>query len=679
MKPVEGRKRVVIEVKSPKVDCGRYPARRFLGDEVRITAAVFGDGHDLVSGRVLYRHEEEKNWRSAPLAAVGNDLWSATLPVDKLGNWHFAVEGWVDHFGTWCYDLKKRLAAQPVPGVADETKTPQDIPLALRSGALLLAQAAKRAKGTDEKTLSALKLSLESLADRKAEFYENPIREALVEDEGLVEMAGKYTDPELISRSDDFPIWVDRERARYSTWYELFPRSASSDPGRHGTFSDVEERLPAIAAMGFDVLYMPPISPIGEAFRKGKNNSVVAQPGEEGSPWAVGSSEGGHTAIHKKLGTLADFEALVTAASGRGIEIALDIAFQCSPDHPWVKKHPEWFIIRPDGSIQYAENPPKKYQDIYPLNFESSDWRSLWDNLHEVFEYWVRHGVKIFRVDNPHTKALPFWEWVIAEIHKKSPDVIFLAEAFTRPHVMYSLAKGGFTQSYTYFTWRNGKAEIQQYFEEITKPPVSDFFTPNLWPNTPDILHASLQTGGRPAFMQRLILAATLGASYGMYGPAFELGENVPAKKVSEEYLNSEKYEIRHWDRGAPYSLAPLITRINTIRRENVALQSDLSLCFHAVDNPMVMCYHKRAAVAPGEPDNIILVAINLDPNNEQGGWIDLDLKSLGIAHDETFDVEDLLTGVHYKWHDRSNYVALRPDVQPAHVFRVAHIEDLPA
>ena len=662
MKPAEGRKRVIIEVKGPKVDCGRYPARRFLGDQVTVTAAVFGDGHDHVSGVVLYRHEGERRWRSVPLVAEGNDVWSATFPADKLGNWQFAVQGWVDHFGTWCYDLKKRLAAQPIEGVDDPTKLPQDIPLALRSGALLLDQATQRAKGQDALSLMELKRSLEWLADQNAAFYENPVTDA------MCELANRYTDPDLMTRSDDFSVWVDRERARYSTWYELFPRSAADEPGRHGTFADVQKRLPRIAAMGFDVLYMPPISPIGEAFRKGKNNSVVAEPGDDGSPWAVGSSEGGHKAIHQALGTIADFESLVAAAKGHGIEIALDIAFQCSPDHPWVKENPSWFIIRPDGSIQYAENPPKKYQDIYPLNFESPDWRGLWENLHEVFEYWIRHGVNIFRVDNPHTKALPFWEWVITEIHKKHPEVIFLAEAFTRPHVMYSLAKGGFTQSYTYFTWRTEKREIQQYFEEITKPPVSDFFTPNVWPNTPDILHASLQTGGRPAFMQRFILAATLAASYGIYGPAFELGENMPAKKVSEEYLDSEKYQIRHWNLDAPHSIAPLIARVNEIRRENVALQSDLSLVFHPVDNPMVMCYHKR------DGDNIILVAINLDPNNEQAGWIDLDLKALGIAHDETFDVEDLLTGVHYKWHDRSNYVALRPDVQPAHIFRVTHL-----
>ena len=663
MKPLEGRKRVVIELDGPKVDCGRYPVRRILGDEVKVTAAVFGDGHDHVAGELLYRAKGEREWSCAPLVAEGNDVWSASFTADRLGDWEYAVRGWVDHFGTWCADLKKRLAAQPAPGAESAGGEVQDIPMALRFGALFLADAATRAKGSDALSLNEVKLSLEWLADQGAPIYEYPISD------GICELANRYADPDRMTRTADFKLWVDRERARFSTWYELFPRSASPEPGRHGTFADVQARLPGIAAMGFDVLYMPPISPIGEAFRKGRNNSVTALPGDEGSPWAVGSSEGGHTAIHKKLGTMADFERLVAAARDHGMEIALDIAFQCSPDHPWVKQHPDWFIIRPDGTIQYAENPPKKYQDIYPLNFESSDWRGLWENLYEVFEHWIRHGVLTFRVDNPHTKALPFWEWVIAEIHAKHPEVIFLAEAFTRPHVMYSLAKAGFTQSYTYFTWRTEKAEIQQYFEEITKPPVSDFFTPNLWPNTPDILHASLQEGGRPAFMQRLILAATLGASYGIYGPAFELGENVPAKKVSEEYLNSEKYEIRHWDLTAAHSIAPLITRVNEIRRENVALQSDLSLTFHPVDNPMVMCYHKR------EGANIILVAINLDPKNEQAGWIDLDLKALGIAHDETFDVEDLLTGVHYKWHDRSNYVALRPDVMPAHVFRVTHLE----
>ncbi|WP_260735357.1 alpha-1,4-glucan--maltose-1-phosphate maltosyltransferase [Tunturiibacter lichenicola] len=656
MKPIEGRKRVVIEEVSPQVDGGRYPAKRTLDDVVTVTAAVFGDGHDHVSGRLLYRHSSKTEWHSTPLVPRTNDLWSAAFTADELGDWLFTIEGWVDHFDTWSSDLQKRIDAQPVAGS-------QDVALALRSGALLLEQIAQRAAGSDSKLLAETAAKLEKLAKSKATSYEYPLSDE------IIEIAAQYPDPTLTVRySRELHLWVDRERARYSTWYELFPRSTSPDPGRHGTFADVKALLPSIAAMGFDVLYMPPIHPIGTAFRKGPNNNVVSAEGDPGSPWAIGAKEGGHKAILPQLGTLRDFDALVAAAREHRMELALDIAFQCSPDHPWVAEHPEWFNIRPDGSIQYAENPPKKYQDIYPLNFESTDWRGLWEALRDVFTYWIRRDVRIFRVDNPHTKALPFWEWCIGEIRKKYPDVIFLAEAFTRPHVMYSLAKAGFTQSYTYFTWRNTKDELEQYFEEITKPPVTDFFRPNLWPNTPDILHAALQNGGRPAFMQRLILAATLGANYGIYGPAYELGENLPAKPGSEEYLNSEKYEIRQWDRSASISLAPLITKLNQIRRDNPALQSDGSLHFHHVDNPNIICYSKSSGA------NRILVAVNLDPAQEQAGWIDLDLKRLSIPHNENFEIEDILTGVRYQWHDRSNYVALRPDVMPAHVFRLLQL-----
>jgi starch synthase (maltosyl-transferring) len=659
MKPVEGRKRVVIEDVQPQVDCGRYPAKRTLGDTVTVVAAIFADGHDHVAGRLLFRHEKDPDWGSTPITALTNDLWSATFTVDKPGTWNYTIEAWVDHFGTWCADLQKRLNAQHDPAV-DAVTGSQNIPLALRTGALLLQDATARAKGTDARLLDQIVLSLRWMADQKIDITEYPLCDE------IIELVNRYPDHTLATRyHQDLPLWVDRERARFSTWYELFPRSTSADPTRHGTFADVEALVPEIAAMGFDVLYLPPIHPIGDAFRKGPNNNVVAAKGDPGSPWAIGSKDGGHTGIHSQLGTLGDFERLVAASHAHGMEIALDIAFQCSPDHPWVGEHPDWFIRRPDGSIQYAENPPKKYQDIYPLNFESPSWRGLWQALHDVFSYWIHHGVKIFRVDNPHTKALPFWEWCIAEIHEKHPDVIFLAEAFTRPHVMYSLAKAGFTQSYTYFTWRNTSAELQQYFEEITKPPVTDFFRPNLWPNTPDILQAALQNGGRPAFMQRIILAATLGANYGIYGPAFELGENLPAKPGSEEYLNSEKYEIRKWDRAASHSLAPLITRLNQIRRDNPALQSDGSLHFHPADSPHILCYSKMTA------DNLILVAINLDHAQEQAGWIDLDLKHLAIGHGQTFEIEDLLTGEHYQWHDRSNYVALRPDVLPAHIFRI--------
>jgi starch synthase (maltosyl-transferring) len=660
MKPLEGRKRVVIERIHPQVEGGRYPVKRIVGDTVTVTAAIFGDGHDHISGRMLYKHVGDNHWQSIALHPLGNDLWSASFLVDKLGDWSYTLEASIDHFETWSADLRKRLEAQSsvvAPGASTER---QDIPLALRTGASLLEKIVHRAKGEDSKVLAQTAAELTRLADAKEPNYSYPLND------DIVALASLYPDPALVSRyPQELPLWVDRERARYSTWYELFPRSTSPDPNRHGTFADVKALLPEIAAMGFDVLYLPPIHPIGTAYRKGRNNSVTCTPDDPGSPWAIGAKEGDHKAILAELGTLRDFKDLVVAASNLKMEVALDIAFQCSPDHPWVSEHPEWFIIRPDGSIQYAENPPKKYQDIYPLNFESSDWRGLWEGLRGVFAHWIQQGVRIFRVDNPHTKALPFWEWCIAEIRQKNPDVIFLAEAFTRPHVMYSLAKAGFTQSYTYFTWRNNKDEIQEYFDEISKPPVTDFFHPNLWPNTPDILHAALQNGGRPAFMQRLILAATLGANYGIYGPAYELGENIPAKPGSEEYLNSEKYEVRHWDRSASHSIAPLVTQINQIRRDNPALHSDGSLQFHHVDNPNLIGYSKVSG------ENKILVVVNLDPTQEQAGWIDLNLKELGISHNDSFEIEDLLTGTRYQWHDRSNYVALRPDVMPAHVFRL--------
>ena len=660
MKPVEGRRRVVIEEVQPQVDCGRYPAKRILGDAVTVTAAIFGDGHDEVASRLFYRHSTQTVWQSTPLTPLTNDRWTVTFTVDKLGDWLFAIEAWIDHFATWCADLQKRLMAQPAAGASDSSTQSQNIPLALQSGAILLNHAAQRAKGSDNHLLTDAASRLNELAESNATKYEFPLSKE------ILAVAAQYPDLTHATRyPQELHLWVDREQARYSTWYELFPRSTSPDQTRPGTFADVKSLLPTIAAMGFDVLYLPPIHPIGNAFRKGRNNSVTCTPDDPGSPWAIGAKEGGHKSIAPELGTLRDFNSLVAAARNLGMELALDIAFQCSPDHPWVAEHPDWFVIRPDGSIQYAENPPKKYQDIYPLNFESPDWRGLWEGLRDVFTYWIRRDVRIFRVDNPHTKALPFWEWCIAEIHRKYPDVIFLAEAFTRPHVMYSLAKAGFTQSYTYFTWRNTKNELQEYFEEITKPPISDFFHPNLWPNTPDILHATLQTGGRPAFMQRLILAATLGANYGMYGPAFELCENTPVKPGSEEYLNSEKYEIRHWDRSAAHSIAPLVSQINQIRRNNPALHSDGSLHFHPVDNPNILCYSKSSR------GNRILVAINLDPTQEQAGWIDLDLKQLAIPHNQNFEIEDLLTGNHYNWHDRSNYVALRPDVMPAHIFQL--------
>jgi starch synthase (maltosyl-transferring) len=661
MKPTEGRRRVIIEEIQPVIDAGRYPAKRILGDVVTVTAAIFSDGHDHVAARLLYRHASSKKWQTAPFTALTNDLWSATFRVDKIGPWLFTVEAWVDHFHTWTADLTKRLAAQKTSA--------QDIPLALRIGANHLAAAAARAKGADATKLKLASAQLLNLAGQDLPVYTDPITPQ------IIAIVAKYPDLAFATKySAELPLWVDRERARFSSWYELFPRSARAD-GTHGTLNDVAARLPEIAAMGFDVLYMPPIHPIGTAYRKGKNNSTTPEPGDVGSPWAIGAKEGGHTAILPELGTLADFDALVTSAATHSIDIALDIAFQCSPDHPWVAEHPAWFLHRPDGTIQYAENPPKKYQDIYPLNFESPDWRGLWDALYGVFKFWSDRGVRVFRVDNPHTKALPFWEWCIAEVLKTAPDTIFLAEAFTRPHVMYSLAKSGFTQSYTYFTWRTAKAELADYFTEISNPPVSDFFRGNLWPNTPDILHAQFQVEDlaqrRAIFRQRVILAATLSSNYGIYGPAYELLEGRPAapspgKTSSEEYLDSEKYQLRTWDRTDPNSIAPLITQLNQIRHANPCLQRNENLIFHTAPNPNLLVYSKSTA----DGTNTILVAVNLDPTTEQAAWLDLNMPALNLPWTGFFDVEDLLTGQVYHWKDQWNYIAL-PPATTAHIFRI--------
>jgi starch synthase (maltosyl-transferring) len=661
MKPTEGRRRVIIEEIQPTVDAGRYPAKSVVGDTVTVTAAIFSDGHDHVAGRLLYRQASEKKWRTAPFIELNNDLWTASFVPDAIGPWRFTIEAWVDHFDTWTADLAKRLAAQ--------TTSAQDIPLALRIGANHLEAAGARAKGADAKTLKAAAAQLRALAEQGLAVYDPPITPE------LIALVAKYPDLSYATKYPvELPLWVDRERAIFSSWYELFPRSAAETPGQHGTLRDVAARLPEIAAMGFDVVYMPPIHPIGVAYRKGKNNSTTAEAGDVGSPWAIGAAEGGHTAILPELGTLADFDALVEAAKSNALDLALDIAFQCSPDHPWVAAHPDWFIRRPDGSIQYAENPPKKYQDIYPLNFESPDWRGLWDALYGVFKFWSDRGVRVFRVDNPHTKALPFWEWCIAEVLKDAPDTIFLAEAFTRPHVMYSLAKGGFTQSYTYFTWRTTKAELQAYFEEISKAPVADFFRGNVWPNTPDILHAQLQVADpaqrRAVFQQRVILAATLSSNYGIYGPAYELLEWRPAapaagKTASEEYLDSEKYQLRAWDRSGE-SIAPLIAELNKIRRANPALQRNERLVFHANENAQILAYSKSTA----DGANTVLTVVNLDPANTQTAWINLNLAALGLTDGTPFQVEDLLTGITYTWNGAWNYVALTPGAT-AHVFRI--------
>jgi starch synthase (maltosyl-transferring) len=467
---------------------------------------------------------------------------------------------------------------------------------------------------------------------------------------------------------------VDRERARFSTWYELFPRSCADTPGRHGTFKDCQRRLPYVASMGFDVLYLPPIHPIGRAHRKGANNAVTASADDPGSVWAIGAEEGGHTDVHPELGTLADFRALVAAAAEHGLEVALDLAFQCTPDHPWVKAHPDWFRRRPDGSVQYAENPPKKYQDIYPLDFETGHWGELWEGLTDVVRFWIDQGIRIFRVDNPHTKPFGFWEYLITTVKRTHPDVIFLAEAFTRPKVMYRLAKLGFTQSYTYFTWRNTKRELTEYLTELTRTEVRDYFRPSFWPNTPDILNEYLQVGGRPAFMARLILAATLAASYGIYGPPFELCVREPFAPGSEEYLHSEKYEIKRWDLDRPDSLRDLIARVNQIRKENPALHGDWGLRFHHVDNEQLIAYSKESP----NGSNVVLVVVNLDPHHAQSGWLDFPIEDFGFDSQQPYQLHDLLTNAHYVWHGRRNYIGLDPHAVPAHIFhlrRRAHSE----
>lgn len=642
--------RVVIENITPLVDCGRFPAKRAVGESVTVEADVFTDGHDSVAATLFYRHEGVSEWNSVPMSALGNDRWQARFRVQSLGRYQFTVAGWVDHFETWRRGLAKKYEAG------------QDVELDLRQGAALALSVSEHVREAEARTLEEWSNAIsDPLRDREE-------RVALAQSDTIHDLARRHPDPQTVARHEPAAlIDVDRLRARYSTWYELFPRSASPTPGRHGTFADVESLLPEVAAMGFDVLYLPPIHPIGATERKGPNNNPRANPGDPGSPWAIGSVEGGHKSIHRELGTLEDFRHLLAAAGSLGVELALDIAFQCTPDHPYVRDHPEWFLKRPDGSIQYAENPPKKYQDIYPFWFETPDWKSLWAELKSVFEYWIAQGVRIFRVDNPHTKSLAFWEWVIAQIRRTQPDVIFLSEAFTRPKVMYRLAKAGFTQSYTYFPWRNLKREIEAYFTELTTPPVREFFRANLWPNTPDILPEYLQFGGRPAFMVRLVLAATLGASYGIYGPAFELMEARPREPGSEEYLDSEKYQVRSWDRGRNSSLREFIARVNRIRRENAALQADHGLMFHPVDNDMLIAYSKTNDTGAES----VLVVANLDPHHTQSGWVTLDLSPLALPAETSFQMDDLLSGSRFLWRGARNFVSLDPQHSPAHIFRV--------
>ncbi len=644
---LQGRQRVTIQNVEPEIDAGEFPVKRVLGEDVTVRASVFSDGHDQIAAALLYRTENEKEFHEIRMRPLRNDRWEGVFTAADRAGYRFTVEGRIDHFATWQMDLRKKVAAG------------QDIRVDLQIGAELVKQGAARATKDAAKQLKKFAERLESTDDT-----DEAVATALNED--LSRLMEAHPERKLATRyARELRVEVERKKALFSTWYEFFPRSFGAK-GKHGTFKEAEKLLPRLAEMGFDVVYLPPIHPIGTTNRKGKNNATRSKKGDPGSPWAIGARSGGHKAVHPELGTMKDFEHFVSAAKKLGIEVALDIAFQCSPDHPYIKEHPEWFLWRPDGSIQYAENPPKKYEDIVPFNFETEDWEALWEELRSVFTFWAAKGVQIFRVDNPHTKPFPFWRWTINEVRKEYPDTIFLAEAFTRPQVMGRLAKVGFSQSYTYFTWRNSKWELIEYLTGLTTGQVREYFRPNFWPNTPDILPEFLQYGGRPAFLIREVLAATLSSNYGMYGPAFELCVN-EAVVGKEEYLNSEKYELKNWDLKQRSSIADIISMINQVRHENEALQRTNNLEFFEVDNDFMLFYGKTTE----DLSNVILVLVNLDPFHKQSGWVRLPLARLGIDPDQPYLVYDLLSDDKFIWQGGHNYVELDPQIIPFHIFRV--------
>jgi len=644
----DGRHRAVIENVTPQVDCGRFPVKRIVNDRVNVEADVFTDGHDAVRCAVRYRHERENEWREMEMTPLVNDRWRGSFITRELGRYRYSIIAWTDRLLTWRRDLARRQDAQ-------------DVLIALRVGAHLHEAAATRASGEDAATLAE--------AARLLQEADDPVvGKTLAFDETLVRVGDRYPDRSLATLFErELEIVVDPPLARFSAWYEFFPRSASREPGRHGTFKDCEAMLPYVAELGFDIVYFPPIHPIGRTRRKGANNALIAGPNDVGSPWAIGAQEGGHKSIHPNLGTLEDFHRLLARAKEFGIEIALDIAFQCAPDHPYVTEHPEWFRWRPDNTVQYAENPPKKYQDIYPFEFETDASQALHDELSDIVLYWLKQGVKVFRVDNPHTKPYPMWERLIATVKAQEPRALFLSEAFTRPKVMHRLAKLGFSQSYTYFTWRNTKRELQQYFTELTRDASREYFRPNVWPNTPDILPEYLQYGGRAAFMTRLLLAATLSTNYGIYGPAFELMEHEAREPGAEEYRDSEKYQLRQWNLDRPDSLRHFIARVNRLRRELAALQSDWSVKFLTIDNEQLIAY---ARTAP-ELTEVVIVIANLDPHNTHTGWLEVPLADLGLSPDHPYRMQDLLGGGSYLWQGARNFVRLDPNGAVGHVFKV--------
>ncbi len=641
MNKINGQQRVIIENVQPEVDGGLYPAKRTVGERVDVTADIFCDGHDHLRAHLLFRKEGEEQWQTVEMQHEMNDVWSAAFTVTEKGYYNFTILAWIDHFDTWYDGFRKKSLANV------------DVSLELKEGAQYLRTLSKKDKADLEETAKKLEAP-----------YDDAV--AFVMSDAFAEIV--HTNPVIEHPAMPATHWrvlVEHKKANFSTWYELFPRSASLD-GKHGTFRDVIRLLPRIASMGFDVLYLPPIHPIGKVNRKGKNNNVNSEPGEPGSPWAIGSDEGGHKSIHPELGTLDDYKLLIQEAKKLNIDIALDIAFQCAPDHPYVKAHKNWFKIRPDGSIQYAENPPKKYQDIYPFNFESEDWEALWKELLSVITYWIDQGVKIFRVDNPHTKPIRFWEWAIAEVNKKYDDVIFLAEAFTRPKVMASLAKVGFTQSYTYFTWRVPKHELTEYMNELVFGQSRNYFRPNFWPNTPDILPYHLQHQGENIFIIRLALAATLSSNYGMYGPVYEFLDNepVPAK---EEYFNSEKYEIKRHDWKKTNRMTDIITLVNKARHEHPALQSTWNIRFCFIENQNLLAFVK----ATDDRSDIVLVIVNLDPHARHSGYVQLPKDYLKLGDHINVKLHDLIMDEHYTWTQEWNYVELDPYKMPFHLFKL--------
>lgn len=642
--------RVVIENVKPNVDNGLFPVKRVVGEEVRLSADIFTDGHQLIVAFGLWRRIGTEEWKHAFLKSVGNDRWEGSFTPLEIGDYEYTVEAWVDSLLTWQDTLTRILESE------------QHLKSEIPSGLHMMELLATKLNSFDAKRLNKFITDI-----RTAQTLEEQAKIAL--DPHIAEISARYR-PEESKVSHyrlKLPLQVDRTKALFSSWYECFLRSCASKGGTHGTFRDCIALLDDVVAMGFDILYLPPIHPIGTTARKGKNNALNAEASDPGSPWAIGSKEGGHRAIHSSLGTLDDFLLLVKSAKKKGIDIALDLAFQCSPDHPYVKEHPEWFRWRPDGTVQYAENPPKKYQDIVPFEFDNPHWQALWEELKDVVIYWVKQGITIFRVDNPHSKPFAFWEWLIAEVKSVDSSVIFLSEAFTRPKVMSYLAKIGFDQSYTYFSWRNRKEELTEYVNQLVHGEMREYFRPNFWPNTPDILPLALQHGGRAAFIARLILAATLSSNYGIYGPAFELCVH-ESYNGGEEYLNSEKYEIKNWDRKNPHSIFELIAIVNAIRREHTAFQTTWNIEFVASENDTILAFMKYGK----DGDANFLVVVNLDFYNTQRGMINIPFDKLKIPSEGSFLVQDMLTTDKYVWRGDRNFVELNPHVMPAHIFRMS-------